>query len=243
MFLHSFCKGCVVGRVLKDELENRSCGFMLGWFSISSTLLIYSACHFSFNPCKIYVATWWVSEWDLYFVQPFMCSYSFLLLSVWHARIVFWTSSWSFRTRPVFVNLQVLWGGDHTTTVKLYKILLNFISSNLLEVGASFQAVPLRSRSPLRRLRTDLACSRPHGQSDCYCHPWAYSVCGRPPVRNVPRSHPGKDDLVYTTLLPSFKNFHSFVHVCSYSPLLIRISIIWFLINLTRFFDYWNYIA
>ena len=46
---------CVCVCVVEKEIENRSVGFMLGWFSICSTLLIYSRCHFSFTPYKIYL--------------------------------------------------------------------------------------------------------------------------------------------------------------------------------------------
>jgi hypothetical protein len=48
---------CVCVRVcfVEGEIENRSVGFMLGWFSICSKLLIYVRCHFSFIPYKIYL--------------------------------------------------------------------------------------------------------------------------------------------------------------------------------------------
>ena len=47
---------CVCVCFVEGEVENRSVGFMLGWFSICSTLLIYSRCHFSFIPYKIYLS-------------------------------------------------------------------------------------------------------------------------------------------------------------------------------------------
>jgi len=114
---------CVCVCFVEGEFENRSVGFMLGWFSICSTLLIYSRCHFSITTYNIYLTTmsgWLGSSTDaLYGILSCCLRDTVVLCCGQHSGLMTFHSSWYFCAFSSFVTGR----SCRLATAQLLKIL------------------------------------------------------------------------------------------------------------------------